>query len=53
MRLWLALGRPDSQTLRDIFVSMRSLVSLPRDVLVFADSHRTAASAVMHMPVAA
>ena len=40
-------------TLRDIFVSMRSPVSLPRDVLVFADSHRTAASAVMHMPVTA
>ena len=40
-------------TIRDIFVSMRSLVSLPRDVLVFADSYRTAASAVMHMPVAA
>ncbi len=40
-------------TIRDIFVSMRSLVSLPSDVLVFADSHRTAASAVMHMPVAA
>ena len=40
-------------TIGVIFVSMRSLVSLSRDVLVLADSHRTAASAVMHMPVVA
>ena len=40
-------------TIWDIFVSMRSRVSLPNDVLVFADSHRMAAAAVMNMPVAA
>ena len=39
-------------TIRDIFVPMRSLVSLPSDVLVFADSHGTVTSAVMRMPVA-
>ncbi len=40
-------------TLRDIFVSLRSLVSLLSDVMTFADSRRTAAAAVMYMPVAA
>ncbi len=40
-------------TLRDIFVSLRSLVSLLCDVLTFADSRRTAAAAIMSMPVAA
>ena len=40
-------------TLRDIFVSLRRVVSLPGDVLVFADAPRTAAAAIMYMPVAA
>ena len=40
-------------TLRDVFVSLRSLVSLLCDVLTFADSRRTAAAAIMSMPVAA
>ncbi len=40
------------QTLRDIFVSLRRVVSWLSDVRVFADSHRTAAAAVMYMPVA-
>ena len=40
-------------TLRDIFVSVRRVVLWLRDVRVFADSRRTAAAAVMYMPVAA
>ena len=40
-------------TLRDIFVSLRSLVSWLRDVLTFTDLRRRAAAAVMYMPVAA
>ena len=35
-------------TLRDIFVSLRCVVMWLSDVRVFADSHRTAAAAVMH-----
>ena len=40
-------------TLRDIFVSLRCVVMWLSDVRVFADSRRTAAAAVMSMPVAA
>ena len=40
-------------TLRDIFVSLRSLVSSLSDVLTLANSRRMAAAAIMHMPVAA
>ena len=40
-------------TLRDIFVSLRRGVLWLSDVLVFAGSRRTAAVAVMYMPVAA
>ncbi len=40
-------------TLRDIFVSLRRLILWLSDVRVFADSHMTAAAAVMFMPVAA
>ena len=40
-------------TLRDIFVSLRCVVSWLSDVLAFADARRTAAAAVMYMPVAA
>ncbi len=40
-------------TLRDICVSLRRVVWWRRDVWVFADSYRTAAAAVMYMPVAA
>ena len=40
-------------TLRDIFVALRRDVWWLSDVLAFADSHRTAATAVMYMPVAA
>ena len=40
-------------TLRDIFVSLRHVVWWLSDVLAFADSRRTAAAAVMSMPVAA
>ena len=40
-------------TLRDIFVSLRSLVSSLSDVLTLAHSRRMAAAAVMYMPVAA
>ena len=40
-------------TLRDIFVSVRRVVWWLSDVLAFADLRRTAAAAVMHMPVAA
>ena len=40
-------------TLRDIFVSVRRVIWWLGDVLAFADSHRTAAAAVMYMPVAA
>ena len=40
-------------TLRDIFVSLRSLVSSLSDVLTLAHSRRMAAAAVMSMPVAA
>ena len=40
-------------TLRDIFVSLRSLVSSLSDVLTLANSRRMAAAAVMYMPVAA
>ena len=38
---------------RDIFVSVRRVVLWLSDVLAFADSHRTAATAVIYMPVAA
>ena len=40
-------------TLRDIFVSLRHVVLWLNDVQVLADSRRTAAPAVMYMPVAA
>ena len=40
-------------TLRDIFVSVRRVVWWLSDVLAFADLRRTAAAAVMYMPVAA
>ena len=40
-------------TLRDIFMSLRRVVWWLSDVRVFADAHRTAAAAVMSMPVAA
>ena len=40
-------------TLRDVFVSVRRVIWWLGDVLAFADSHRTAAAAVMYMPVAA
>jgi hypothetical protein len=40
-------------TLRDIFVSLRHVARWLRDVRVFADPRRTAAAAVMSMPVAA
>ena len=40
-------------TLRDIFVSLRCVVMWLSDVRLFADSRRTAAAAVMSMPVAA
>ena len=40
-------------TLRDIFVSLRGLVSSLSDVLTLAHSRRMAAAAVMYMPVAA
>ena len=40
-------------TLRDIFVSLRSLVSSLSDVLTLSNSRRMAAAAVMYMPVAA
>ena len=40
-------------TLRDIFVSRRRVVSWLSHVLTFSDSRRTAATAVMYMPVAA
>ena len=40
-------------TLREIFVSLRHVVWWLRDVRVFADLRRTAAAAVMYMPVAA
>ena len=40
-------------TLRDIFVSLRRVARWLRDVRVFADARRTAAAAVMYMPVAA
>ena len=39
-------------TLRDIFVSRRRVVSWLSHVLTFSDSRRTAAAAVMYMPVA-
>ena len=39
--------------LRDIFVSVRRVVWWLSDVLAFADLRRTAATAVMYMPVAA
>ena len=39
-------------TLRDIFVSLRSLVSSLSDVLTLANSRRMATAAIMHMPVA-
>ena len=45
---WFQLG-----TLRDVFVSLRCVVMWLSDVQVFADSRRTAAAAVMSMPVAA
>ena len=40
-------------TIRDIFTSPRRPISSPSDVLVFANSHRAAAAAVIPMPVAA
>ena len=40
-------------TLRDIFVSLRHVIWWLSDVLAFADLRRTAAAAVMYMPVAA
>ena len=40
-------------TLRDIFVSLRRVVLWLSNVQVFADARRTAAPAVMYMPVAA
>ena len=40
-------------TLRDIFVAVRRVVLWLSDVWALADSHRTAAPAVMYMPVAA
>ena len=40
-------------TLRDIFVSLRRVARWLSDVLTFSDSRRTAAAAVMSMPVAA
>ena len=40
-------------TLRDIFVSLRRVVWWLSDVRAFADLRRTAAAAVMYMPVAA
>ena len=40
-------------TLRDIFMSLQRVVLWLSDVLAFADSRRTAAAAVMSMPVAA
>ena len=40
-------------TLRDIFVSLQRVVLWLSDVRVFADLRRTAAAAVMYMPVAA
>ena len=40
-------------TLRDIFVSLRRVVSWLSDVRVFADPCRTAAAAGMYMPAAA
>ena len=40
-------------TLRDIFVSLRRVVSWLSDGRVFADPRRTAAAAVMYMPAAA
>ena len=40
-------------TLRDIFLSLRRLISWLSDVRVFADRRRRAAAAVMYMPVAA
>ena len=40
-------------TLRDIFMSLQRFVSWLSHVLTFSDSRRTAAAAVMSMPVAA
>ena len=40
-------------TIRDIFASPRRPISSQSDVLVFANSHRAAAAAVIPMPVAA
>ncbi len=40
-------------TLRDIFESLRCVVLWLSDVLAFADARRTAAAAVIYMPVAA
>ena len=40
-------------TLRDIFMSLRHVARWLSDVLTFSDSRRTAAPAVMYMPVAA
>ena len=40
-------------TLRDIFLSLRRVISWLSDVRVFADRRRRAAAAVMYMPVAA
>ena len=40
-------------TLRDIFMSLRHAILWLSDARMFADSRRTAATAVMYMPVAA
>ena len=40
-------------TLRDIFVSVRRVVSWLSDVLVFANSRRTVAAPLIRLPVAA
>ncbi len=40
-------------TLRDIFMSLRHVILWRSDVRVFADLRRTAAAAVMYLPVAA
>ena len=44
---------PDQRVVTKILDACGALSRLSRDVLVLADSHRTAASAVMHMSVAA
>ena len=53
MQAGLVPTRRAGLTLRDIFVSLRSLVSSLSDVLTVANSRRMAAAAIMYMPVAA